>query len=364
MTFRSNVRRTDGASPPSLSRGTMIAFIVILCVVVVGFDLYKTWTSRSAQIEGSRREVVNLAWSAAQHAEVAFRLADTGLIGLVERVEVEGTGPEQLERLRKVMALRMAASPILQSITLIDATGDTIVNDLPVTRRVNVAERAFFQHHLTDLGREPHVSELLHSKVTGEWVIAVSRRVNRPDGGFVGILTATIAVPYFQAFYNSFDLGNNGSAALFRDDGNLLVRHPAIEPGANINLSQTSLFREFLPKAMSGSFEIRSSIDGVLKIYAYRRVAGFPLVVVVALSLEEELANWRASAALAVTALLGFFAIRLTRQMRLLARTEQAAARAVVSAGWLSHEITETAVMTECLPGPITPPAPLSHDAA
>ena len=69
-----------------MSHGAAIAIISVLCVAAVGFDLYRTLDGRSRAIDGSRREVVNLAWSAAQHAEEAFRLADTSLVGLVERV--------------------------------------------------------------------------------------------------------------------------------------------------------------------------------------------------------------------------------------------------------------------------------------
>ena len=43
---------------------------------------------------------------------------------------------------------------------------------------------------------------------------------------FCRVVAATIDVAYFQDFYATFDLGHDGSAALFRDDGTLLVRRP------------------------------------------------------------------------------------------------------------------------------------------
>jgi hypothetical protein len=52
-----------------------IAFISILCVVVVGHDLYRTWQDRSFRLDETRREVANLALSSDQHVADAFRLA-------------------------------------------------------------------------------------------------------------------------------------------------------------------------------------------------------------------------------------------------------------------------------------------------
>src|SRR5271165_3936431 len=216
MAFRFNRFGSERVSRAVVPRDTMIALISVLCIVVLGHDLYQTWAGRSREIEVGRREAVNLAWSAAQNARDAFLLADVRLLDLVERVEAEGTGAPQLERLRRLMRLQIVTLPILQSLTLIDAAGNVVVNDRPVTARVNVADRKFFQHHQTDADRGTYTSDPLHSRVTGNWVVALSRRFDHTDGSFAGILTATIDVSTFQKFYATLDLGHDGVAALIR----------------------------------------------------------------------------------------------------------------------------------------------------
>jgi signal transduction histidine kinase/FixJ family two-component response regulator len=331
MLFRSKARRVKSLSRPSLPRGATIGLIAILCVIVTGYDLYHTWQDRSREIEDSQREVANLAWSAAQQAEDAFRLANTTLIGLVERVEVDGTGPLQLERLQKIMAVKTAFSPILQGLTLIDETGNIISSHLPVSPRLNVADRAYFQYHLTHADHLAFTSELLHSRITGKWVIAMSRRVDHANGSFAGIVTATVDIAYFQDFYATFNIGHDGSASLLREDGVQLVRHPFLAAAVGSDQSGSRLFREKLPLANSGTYETRSPFDGVLRIFSYRRVTGYPLVVAVALGKNEALAAWQDGAlkhlfaAIMVALLLGFFMVRLIRQLRQLARAEQVA---------------------------------------
>ena len=153
-----------------------------------------------------------------------------------------------------------------------------------------------FQYHQTHSDRLTHVSELIHSRVSGNWVVAMTRRFNHPDGSFAGVATVTIDVRYFQAFFTTLDIGRDGSAALLRDDGELLVRQPNDEAALGRKLTGSMLLRDLLPTASSGSFESRSLIDGVLKIFAWHRVRGYPLVAVVALGEQEVLANWRADA--------------------------------------------------------------------
>lgn len=174
MPFRFKARFGQGQNRQRLPRGATIAFISILVVVVVGYDLYQTWEGRSREIEDSRREVANLGWSAAQHAEIAFRSADASLIALVERVEVDGTAPEELERLRRLMAQQMASLPMLQGLTVFDETGASVVHGAPVTTETNAADRAYFQYHRTHSDRQPYTGESLRSRASGKWV------ANRP----------------------------------------------------------------------------------------------------------------------------------------------------------------------------------------
>jgi len=338
VSFRFVGRGGDGASPPVVPRGATIALISILFFVVGGLDLQQTWEGRSRDIDASRRDVANLAWSAARHAEIAFRLADTILIGVVERVETDGNGPAQLERLRRLTATVLANTPSLAGLAVIDETGTLIVRGIPVITDLSRADRAFFQYHREHSDRLPYVSEARASGIMGNWIVSVSRRVNHADGSFAGVVMATVDVNYFQNFYATLDLGRDGSAVLFRDDGRLLVRQPGLEAAVGTSPPDSPLFHVYLPAAANGTFEVKSPLDGMLRINGYRRVAGFPLVVLVSLGKDEAMAAWRAGALehaamfIAVTLLMGFLALRLARQMRMLARAEQAAAISAITA--------------------------------
>jgi PAS domain S-box-containing protein len=315
-----------------------VMLIALLCAVVVGHDLFRTWEDRSHQLQSTRRQAANLAWAADQQAQAALLLADTVLADLVERVEIDGTGPGQRERLRHMLAERQASGRILLSLTVIDATGALVVDGGPVARQMHYSDRPYFQYHMTHADHLLHFSGVLRSRLTNEWVVAVSRRVDRADGGFGGVVTAAIEVAYFQNFYAAFDLGHDGVAGLFLDDWTFLVRQPFLESAVGVSLKNVAVYRDIPPDASSGMFELVSPVDGILRLYQWRRVTKYPLFIGVAFGLDERLAVWRKSAAehlfaaVVIAVLLGFIGGRLVMQIRRLMGAERATATATEEA--------------------------------
>ena len=130
-----------------------IGFIAILCVVLVGHDLLRTWEDRSRQIGQTRREVANLAGAAEQQAQDVFRLANLRLAGLSERMRDEGLGPEALERLRRLVAAQQDDARLLdEHLTVIDANGTLLLDGSATVPKLNFSDRPYFQYHLTHPG--------------------------------------------------------------------------------------------------------------------------------------------------------------------------------------------------------------------
>jgi PAS domain S-box-containing protein len=315
-----------------------IGFIAILCVVVVGHDLLRTWEDRSRQIDQTRREVANLVGAADQHAQDVFRLATLRLVGLSERMTTEGVGPESVERMRRLVAAQQENAQLPMSSTVIDASGTLLLDGSATVPKLNFSDRPYFQYHLTHPGLDPVVSTVLRSRLSDKAVVVVSRRVNGPNGEFAGVVTSAVNVDYFQAFYATFDLGHDGLTALYRDDGVLLVRQPPRGTAVGVSAANSQLFHDALPRAPNGTIETVSSLDGVTRIVSYRRVAGYPLVVVTALGKNEQLTVWRTGAAehllaaIVLAVLLCFVGVRLVIQVRRLTKAERATAAATTQA--------------------------------
>jgi diguanylate cyclase (GGDEF)-like protein/PAS domain S-box-containing protein len=272
-------------------------FVVAVCVTLISLDGWRTWQARAIQMHESEIVASNLARSLSQHAEDVITNADTTLMSLVDRVEVEGTGPAERLRLYSLLSTEVGDSPWLHGLFVYDEQGKWIVNSQAQrVQQLNNSDREYFIYHRSHEDRGPFIGVPVRSRSTGEWILTVSRRINHPDGSFAGVALASISMDYFQKFYSSFDIGNKGAIELMLDNGTLLVRRPFIESNIGTNLAFGPLFTKYLRKSSIGTAIIKSPIDDVVRLNGYQHVVHYPLVVNVALSEEEILGKWKTEA--------------------------------------------------------------------
>ncbi|HEX3500434.1 MAG TPA: PAS domain S-box protein [Stellaceae bacterium] len=281
---------------------------------------------------------MNLTRVTALHVADALRTVDSTLVGLVERLELDGTAPAALERMHRLLKAQVAALPQLKGLTVIDENGDFVVGNLPLTQRLNFNDRDYLQYHRRDRSRGLHIDAPVRSKAINEWVIPASRRLDHPDGSFAGVMLATIDMTYFQKFFDTFSLGEGATLWLATADGIVLVRRPFDEQTIGKSLLQGPVFRDYLPVASVGSATLRSPVDGVERLLSYRKVETYPLVIAAAVATEEILAEWRRDVwrhgiGIGVLALvLGLLGYRLTGQIGLRVAAQRAAEEATAAA--------------------------------
>lgn len=274
------------------------AFVILVCASLVAVEAWLTWRARVVQLGEAHVAANNVAEAVAQHASDTIKEADTVLVGLVERVEHDGvSSPAELDRLHNLLALRVKALSQLHGLFVYAADGSWLANSEPVLMRgQNNADREYFIYHRTHADDGPHIGPPIRSKSTHEWIVTVSRRINRADGSFGGVALATIKMGYFKKYQERFNIGRAGAIFLATDKGTLLIRRPYDERMLGRDISALPLFTRYLNVSNAGTATIQSRLDGVTRINSYRRLDDYPLVVSAALSEDETLADWRTDA--------------------------------------------------------------------
>jgi diguanylate cyclase (GGDEF)-like protein/PAS domain S-box-containing protein len=308
-----------------------IPFVIVVCTILIALDVYHSWGLRARDLAEAQKETANLAQSLGQQAADTVRIADITLVGSVQRLEIDGTTPDTLKGLRQIIMARLAAFPALASFVVADADGDCLIIDLPkIPDDCSLAGAADFDYHRTHADQGPHLSAPKQAIGSDTWVIPLSRRFNRSDGSFGGIVVTGISIPYFTRYYDTFDIGKNASIALALADGTLLVRRPYVDLTPGLSLKSGVVFRDYLSQNAIGVVKIKSSIDGITRLTSYRRMEAYPLVVTVGEAMGDILEPWRATlwSRFALTAglvgLVGFLGVRLTAQIRERDRLEKA----------------------------------------
>lgn len=291
---------------------------------------WQIWTIRQDSLRHVRINTLNLARALNTHTEGAFKQSELVLLDLGSQVEAYGSGPAQLQRLGQLMAQQRAALPQINSIALYDTDGNWLLSSqgepAPAS---NSADRDFFRYHREHPGHAILIGPAIRSRLTGDWVIPVSRRVEGPDGRFAGVLLASLSLEYFLSLYRDIEIGQTGAIGLATNEGRVLVRYPFDDKDIGADLSSSPMIGSFLQGRTSGTADSVSRIDGTRRLYAFVRSERYALVTGVAVGADEALQSWRQQSGrlIAVVALLlgilGILGKRLTGHIRQRIRSER-----------------------------------------
>jgi diguanylate cyclase (GGDEF)-like protein len=281
-----------------------------------------------------------LAQDIARTIEI-YDLSLQGAVDGLNRPDITGMSPDLRQALLFGRAANIRdAGPIL----VVDERGKVIIDSAgwPAREAVIDTSRDYFRVHQNGTGNGLYISRALVSTITGQEIIALSRRLSHADGSFAGIVLGAIRLNYFRSLFSRLSLGENGIVALLRADGMMLVREPRLDDDAARNLAASPTFMR-MHEGPSGRTVAHSVLDGVERLFTYKQVGDLPLRMTVARSTRDILAAWYRKAWLIGAILAGLcamtigFALLLARELR---RREKAEAATLAA----NAELTEIAV--------------------
>ena len=307
--------------------------LVAVWVVIAAFIafLIADLVNSRRQVESRvRDQAVSYVRLIEQHASAAFDRSNIALLGVIDHLRPDdmAAGDRLPEKRRKeiggLLHEHQQRTAGVVAIYLADGEGKLVVHSAGVIGAVNVRDRTHFQV----LRREPRtavaVSEAVYGRVSKTWGVTIGRRLEAPDGSFAGILGANLGLAEnFSDFYASLPLGKDSAITLRDPDNRLLVRHPAIEAKLGQPVAASGWIRErLLAGDLEGVISIASNIDGIERVFAFRRLPNYPIYAAIGLSLDEALTGWRyernalAAGALLLLAAGVFITVVLRRSQR------------------------------------------------
>ncbi|MCR6732874.1 MAG: sensor domain-containing diguanylate cyclase [Afipia sp.] len=254
----------------------------------IGYDFY-----RSA-LRMNEQAAANIATLTQQTIARDIELYDLSIQSVLEGVNDPDILYQEPGLRQKILFDRSATAPGLGTIVALDAEGTINLDSQSYPpREGNFADREYFKVH-RDAGRDIglYVSEPFRARLQEEsWMLAVSRRISKPDGSFAGVVSGTIRISYFERLFNRVAMSNGDRIILLKDDGTLIARTAGLKAEVGTNWRSTPIFEQ-VTSGKRGSFFNDRSLDGVPRLYAFHRVGNLPLIVAVGISTERILAPW------------------------------------------------------------------------
>ena len=284
------LKHLDAQRKPIVLRSALL--MAGFCMMLVALHGWSLWASRQGELKETAVSTANMARALASHAERSLNTADAVLAEIVERVEETGEAPFDAKRLHARLRDIVGHSEEIQELFVYDAAGRRLATSLPTLAEGSNIDREYFRYHMQHADRGARIGKPLYSRSTGTLMIPVTHRIDRPDGSFAGVAMASLRLEFFARFYDSFDVGQTGVILLAMDDGTVLYRRPFKAEVVGTNIADGAVFDLYRKAGTAGTAMLVAKIDGIERLYSYRHLDHFPLLVATAQSKDEILQEW------------------------------------------------------------------------
>lgn len=259
----------------------LAAFFLLLLTWLHVYVLVKEgWQTKVAVVE---RDLANLARVSEEHAWRTFRNADQVVRFVQDRYDELGS---QLDLIGMTKRGLIDVSTFNQ-VGIIQADGMLQMSNRPVPTPIDLSDREHYRVHVTSDTGQLFVSKPVLGRATQRWSIQLTRRLNRTDGSFNGVVVVSVDATYFTRFFSDLNLGDNGMAALYGLDGVARARQVGDKEDFGADGSSSPVFKMLAEGKLDGGYSNVSVVDGVERLYHYRKVRDYPLLVVMGRDVAE-----------------------------------------------------------------------------
>jgi len=312
---------------------TFWVFAAVLLALTWTAVVLKARGEREQQFQSVVRSNANLARALEEHTVRTLKSVDQSVLFLKYQYERFGRDVDIGRYVREGMII----STLFNQLGIIDEFGIYTLSNLPDHRPIDLSDREHFYVHRPADSQRLFISQPVLGRASGKWSVQLTRRINKPDGAFGGIVVISIDPFYFTSLYSDVDLGRRGVITLVGDDRVIRARRSGDEVSTGQSLRDAVVFNQFAG-VQQGHYRTVSAVDGIARIHAFRRLEEYPLTVIVGVDEAEALADVEARIkgytgfASLGSAVILLFAVAATlmlrRQRAISARLEESQARA------------------------------------
>ncbi|MGO9486103.1 MAG: ATP-binding protein [Rhodomicrobium sp.] len=269
---------------------SILAYSALVIVAIMTIVALIAMQLRQSALDEGRASAANYSAAFGEQAQRALDSVAGAMERVKQRIEADGDRFD-LSQWTK-LAPELAAQPIWVAATGPDGrvrAGALGKNPGPA----DLSAEEYFQVHRDNPNAGLFIGKPPTEPSSNQVTIQLARRLEKPGGGFAGVLVFSLDPDFLISLHRTVDLGSSGIMALVGLDNIVRARHwgasnAPIPAGFSIPGAQ-SLPGGAQPER--GAYVAQSPLDGVTRIFDWRKVPGYPLTVAVGLGKDEWLAG-------------------------------------------------------------------------
>jgi len=200
------------------------------------------------------------------------------------------------------LAAAQEVMPGITSLSVIDADG--LIRQSTVRQVIGQSRKDtyLFQSLLDPAWRDVVTDLPFRGQATGQVVLPIGRRINKPDGSFGGVVAAVINPEALRRFYAEIDVGPGGSLWIVHTNGTVVMRQPSPPPQMGLALPANAPLRSAFLMHPSGYYV--GDVDRPSpNVTSFRRIENGSLIVALTAAEDDILSDWRREATASLVAL-------------------------------------------------------------
>lgn len=267
-------------------QGTTFLGAVMVALIWIAATLYLQ-ANRQADLQSATQESSNLARAFEEHIARTIRSADTTLIILRSMYEADN---KSFGFIDWSSGSHLSKDAVLHY-SIIDGSGKLVDSSRKPVEALNLSDREHFRFQRNAVTDELFIGRPVDGIRSGRPTIQLARRLRGWDGSFAGEIIASLDTEQLVKFYQTINIGREGSISLIGLDGYVRARR-GLRNENIVKLPPNRGVLQRLETAPAGTYMNDGKLDGVHRLVSYRKVEDFPLAVVVGLAQNEILANY------------------------------------------------------------------------
>lgn len=325
---------------PRVRKLVFFSLAVMLCVcVIVTVQAINSYRSTVTEAEADANRLTRIL---SDHVELTFLSVDLSLRRAVERQYFNslfgGNLPEYMEH---NFAMWVRELPQISAMMLINEQGyieasayERGFEDFVISSK-SVEGNSMLEEGKHQSGQDSYFyfTPGFKQNDPNSEIIIMSRKLNKLDGSYGGVVLAAIDPHYFVDFFDSISRGEHHFMNVSLADGTNMVSGP--RKAENTEWLEKQMHETARIIKESDNIQTRIlPLEGPDKIYSSKRLGSFPVAVSLALDSRDYLSQWRSNQFkdllflvifLAFGTALPFFVITMEKQIKRVQRSESAA---------------------------------------
>jgi diguanylate cyclase (GGDEF)-like protein/PAS domain S-box-containing protein len=284
--------------------------LIIIMLGLIGVFVNGLKQGYDEKLARATTDSQNMARVLEEHANSVIQKTDILLIHIAgEIVPKNGEKKHASDKTHAYLKKLQESVPEIFRLRIIQSDGYNLASSLKENDSpLYYGDRSYFTRHRDNPSLGLDISEPIIGRTHPGWQIMLSRRLNYADGSFAGIVSSGIALSYFEDFFSTLDMGENSNITLLSKDLYVITRFPISESQRLKSVRGGPISAALQENPVKGTISGKSTVDGIERIFSYRQVGNLPLIVVVGLSKQDVLAEWRRNALIEGTIMIALLA--------------------------------------------------------